>query len=103
MSRNFQLATVIAVLPLLASAQARRMDATDPVAGKTTLPYHSALAGYQRMQETGEPSIDRWRALNEEVARIGGHAGSIKEDAQASPASQEQAESSPPVRPRHHH
>lgn len=101
MSRIFQLATGIALLPLFACAQGARPDATDPTSAVITPSYDSAFAGYRPMQEDGEPSIKQWRALNDEVARVGGHAGAIKDDDSASSPPSERSEPKPPAKTPH--
>lgn len=59
-----------------AVAEPQRPGAADPAApGKTPI-YHSAFSAYQPMLAT--PPQD-WRAVNEAVARTGGHAGALKE------------------------
>lgn len=105
MSRKFQLAIGIsAALPLFASAQMPQMDAASPDSGGFPIAYRSAFAGYQPMQDPVEPSIEQWRALNDEVARVGGHAGAIKDDAPPETAAGGKEDASSPARmPQHQH
>lgn len=105
MSRKFQLAIGIsAVLPLFAAAQLPNVDAAAPDSGGLPISYRSAFAGYQPMQEPAEPSIERWRALNDEVARVGGHAGAIKDDASPENGAGGKEDASSPARmPQHQH
>lgn len=42
--------------------------------------YQSAFAGYHPYRESETPPQQSWRALNEQAAHIGGHAGQIKDD-----------------------
>ena len=54
---------------------AKRALGPDPAmpAGKApALEYRSAFEGYRRY---AEPEVSGWREMNEEVGRIGGHAG----------------------------
>lgn len=71
------------LLPAFASAENAHLarDPSDP-ADKGSIPaYQSAFATYQSLQESAEAPDARWRAHNEEVARIGGHAGVLKDAA----------------------
>jgi hypothetical protein len=81
------LVTLVAVQPVLPGASAfaqgaARSDPADPKTPSAMREPVSAYAGYRRFQE--DP-IASWREVNDEVARIGGHAGALKEDP-ASPA-----------------
>ena len=81
-------------MPLLASAQpsGKRPDPLDPGSEKATAIYQSAFAGYQALQEAAEPADAQWRAVNDEVARVGGHAG-IFRDAPQTPVPDKAEES----------
>lgn len=71
------------LLPAFASAENARLarDPSDP-ADKGSIPaYQSAFAAYQPLQESSDVPETHWRALNEEVARVGGHAGVLKDPA----------------------
>jgi hypothetical protein len=60
------------------AAFAQRGDANDPRAPETKPPpviYRSAFEEYRPYRE---PEIASWRAVNEEVARVGGHIGAMK-------------------------
>jgi hypothetical protein len=50
---------------------------TDAAAAAPSIKYHSAFERYRPFHE--EPLAD-WRALNEEVAGVGGHAGIMRGD-----------------------
>lgn len=41
-------------------------------------PYRSAFAAYRRFES--EPPPRHWRRANDEVGRLGGHAGHLRED-----------------------
>jgi hypothetical protein len=52
--------------------------------------YQSAFADYQPLRDVEKTPLESWRAANDEVARIGGHAGSLKQA--ATPASDKPAQ-----------
>ncbi len=58
-------------LPLIA---AERLP-TDPAASTPSVPYRSALEGYRSVQDVPPGN---WRALNDEVGRVGGHIGIMR-------------------------
>lgn len=67
-------ASALAVgLPSMASGQTS--NPADPAAPVTPNPYRSAFEGYRGF---GDTKLGNWRALNEEVARVGGHAGAMR-------------------------
>ena len=57
---------------LSGAAIAAELKATDPAAPAPSASYGSAFADYKPFREE---AIADWRALNEEVGRIGGHKG----------------------------
>ena len=62
-------------------------DPTDPAAIVPVAPYESAFAGYKILRESSDSPAKAWRDANDEMGRIGGHAGQIKDAAdQAMPA-----------------
>ncbi len=66
---------VAALAPLIAAAQsAPGPDASDPKAAKPPAGYRSAFDGYRPY---AEPDIARWREVNEEMGRLGGHVGHV--------------------------
>lgn len=66
----------VAGVPLLASAQAARVDAASPQAGASaTLPYQSAFAGYLPAPQSDVTPDKAWLQANSELAAAGGHAG----------------------------
>ena len=96
--------TVMLLGLLLARTSPRFAAQTTPTDASATVPpasYRSAFEGYRPAAE--EPIAD-WRALNEEVAAVGGHIGIMKGVAQQpAPAG---APPSPPTSPAsagHHH
>lgn len=74
---------VLAIAPLAAIAQdkPKQPDPTSPVEPAAELVYESALRDYQAYTEPKESPAKVWRAANDEMGRVGGHMGQIKEDA----------------------
>lgn len=52
----------------------------DPDSVSAQLSYQSAFAGYRPFRESEVPAQASWRAINEQAAQVGGHAGQIKDD-----------------------
>ncbi len=75
----------LAILPLAVSAQdkPKPADPTNPAAAVAPLLYESAFAGYQTSSEPEQSPDKNWRAINDEMSRLGGHAGHTKEAAAA--------------------
>jgi len=55
-----------------------RPDPADPQARVTVAPYRSAFEGYRGLDE---PKRIPWRDANQEVGRVGGHVGILREQA----------------------
>lgn len=68
-----------------------RPDPADPKASAPVRPYVSAFEGYRPYDD---PEIARWRAVNEEMGRLKGHAGHIPAGAPAKAGA-----ATPPVSP----
>ena len=51
-----------------------RPDPSDPKASAPVRPYVSTFEGYRPY---ADPEIARWRAVNEEMGRLKGHAGHV--------------------------
>ena len=51
-----------------------RPDPSDPKTSAPVRPYESAFQGYRPYTD---PEIARWRAVNEEMGRLKGHAGHV--------------------------
>ena len=68
---------VLAGIVLAQSAPLHAAEATptDPAGPAAAVTYRSAFEGYRRAAE--EPVAD-WRALNDEVGRVGGHLGIMR-------------------------
>jgi hypothetical protein len=54
-------------------------DPTDPAAIVPVVPYESAFVGHKTLRESSESPAKVWRDANDEMGRIGGHAGQIKD------------------------
>lgn len=79
MSRHVALATVAMAL-IAGGAQAQgRPKPEDPAAPTAPRSYVSPFEGYRAFAD--EP-IGSWRALNDEVGRVGGHAGVLRAEEQ---------------------
>ncbi|RJG03504.1 hypothetical protein D3878_19465 [Noviherbaspirillum sedimenti] len=76
---------VLASLPFAAIAQ-QTPQKPDPLAANAPVPastYVSAFKNYQAAADEQATPDKAWRAANDEVAKLGGHAGHIKSDAPA--------------------
>lgn len=72
-----------AMLLLLAAAAggaafAQSGDANDPRAPGAKVPPVTYRSAFEEYRPYREQEIASWRAVNEEVARVGGHIGAIK-------------------------
>jgi len=74
-------AAIAGLLPLLAMAQAHppRPAPTEPAAPIANQPYESVFRHYQPIGEPEQAPAAQWRAANDEMARLRGHAGHLKE------------------------
>lgn len=71
----------IAITPAVHAAQnpAESIDPADPSAAAAPFRYESAFSSY-RSVKSDEATPDKvWRAANEEMGRLGGHAGHMKD------------------------
>lgn len=62
-----------------------RPDPADPEARVPAATYRSAFEGYRRAEDAARAS---WREANEEVRRVGGHVGILREQAARDKAAQ---------------
>lgn len=89
MSSNKWLALAAwALLPVAASAQQDHSSPSpsQPAVSSSTLGYQSAFADYRPFEED-TPTPDKvWRAANEEMGVLGGHAGHMKDAAVVNPS-----------------
>ena len=58
-----------------AQGESERKDAATPELPVPPVTYQSAFEGYRPYREQ---DVDSWRAVNDEVAKIGGHIGVLK-------------------------
>ena len=56
--------------------QPQRPDPADPKARAPAIEHRSAFEGYRRY---AEPELAGWREMNQEVGRVGGHLGIVRE------------------------
>ncbi|HYD60498.1 MAG TPA: hypothetical protein VEC35_09100 [Noviherbaspirillum sp.] len=91
---HYSIALATAMLSLFASAQ-QKYAAPSPADGEATVPqivYQSAFNSYQSSSEEQATPDKTWRASNDEMGRLKGHAGHLSADRPAAPpASQEPA------------
>ena len=75
------LAIAALAIPLtgIAAQNNQALDPSNPAAESSGAPYESAFTGYRAWQDIKVSPVEGWRAANDEMARIGGHAGQIKE------------------------
>jgi hypothetical protein len=92
---------VLASMPYAASAQpsAQQPDPHDANATVSASGYESAFKNYQAAADEQESPNNAWRAANDEVAKLGGHAGHMKDHA---PSSSAPPESAPLDHSKHH-
>jgi hypothetical protein len=57
------------------AAQQARPDPADPKAKVPAIEHRSAFEGYRSY---AEPEVSRWREMNEEVGKVGGHLGIVR-------------------------
>lgn len=68
---------MLVAAPIAATAQenSRAKDPTDPTAAAVPARYESAFGRYQPLVESEESPVQAWRAANDEMGKLGGHAG----------------------------
>lgn len=75
MEKRCIVVAALAVAPFAASAQqAQRAASADAATKNPAVEYRSAFAGYRPYSD---PEVARWRELNEEAGRLGGHVGHV--------------------------
>lgn len=98
---------VLAALPFAAGAQQPAQKAMPPAgpqdahAPAPALTYASAFANYKAASDDAASPEQAWRAANDAVNKLGGHAGDSKGNAQASRAASPMAPM--PMQHGHHH
>lgn len=77
-----------ALLPL-AAAQEKHSPITPRTAASSggSMEYQSAFADYRAFTEEGATPDKQWRSANEEMGKLGGHAGHMKDASAVTPAS----------------
>jgi hypothetical protein len=85
------------LVPVAAIAQEKQTHyaPTDAKAPVTAIGYESAFKGYRSSSEEGNTPDKVWRAANEEMGKLGGHVGHMKDGA-AQPAGTSSAAPSAP-------
>lgn len=75
----------LAAAPVAVTAQEKSppMDPADPAHATPSFHYASAFSNYQQIAEEKESPDKVWRAANNEMEQLGGHAGHIKASAPA--------------------
>lgn len=69
---------VAASVAATAQENSRAADPADPTAAAAPYRYESAFSRYQPMLETEESPAQAWRAANDEMGKLGGHAGHLE-------------------------
>lgn len=88
---------VLASLPFAAIAQ-QAPQKPDPLAATAPVPastYASAFKDYRAVADEQATPDKAWRAANDEVGRLGGHAGHARGNAEAAPATPAPAQPAP--------
>lgn len=87
---------VLATAFTTAAAQEKyeRQDPSDPSASRGPFSYQSTLENYQQVADEAESPDKGWRAANDEMKALGGHAGHIKTTS-GSPSESSQGEPMP--------
>lgn len=99
----------MAAMPAAAAAQAApSANAADAGAVVAAHEYKSAFESYQSMADSDATPASAWRAANDEVGRIGGHAGSMRSAQESAARAKDSAAEWSPVAPHtghggHHH
>ncbi|WP_151638761.1 hypothetical protein [Noviherbaspirillum aerium] len=85
-------------VPAAAFAQEKQTQyaPTDAAAPITAIGYESAFKGYRSPSDEGNTPDKVWRSANEEMGKLGGHAGQMKESP-SQPAGASNAVPSTPV------
>lgn len=97
--------TSLAWLPLAAGAQ-QAIQAADPADARATVPplrYESAFNDYRGVPDEEKTPDHHWRAVNDAVRNLGGHAGHLKAGGSTAAESHSSSRSSmPPQHGKHH-
>jgi len=79
------LAAATASLAAHAQPKASPVDPADAGAAVPPISYQSAFKNYQPAKDAAETPDKIWRTTNDEMGRLGGHAGHMTGSAQAEP------------------
>lgn len=93
MSRSHWMIASLAASSMLAAAQDKPRDPANPAEVVSAPIYQSAFSGYQAATDNKKSPVELWRAVNDEMARLGGHMGQLK----ASPDARESMPAHPPL------
>lgn len=81
----------------IAQESAIPRDPSDASVSEADFRYESVFAGYLPAVESSDMPSNAWRAANEEMAKLGGHAGHIKNSANSGAGSASTAGSTRPA------
>ena len=59
------------------AALAQHPARPDPAAAKTRVPVRTYESAFKDYRSYAEPEVARWRELNEQAGRLGGHVGQV--------------------------
>jgi hypothetical protein len=78
----------MASLPFAAAAEQKQSESNpaDPSAPASAFRYESAFKSYRTPSDEGQAPDKIWRSTNDEMEKLGGHAGHIKADGDAAPS-----------------
>jgi hypothetical protein len=96
-------AAALASLPFAAIAEQKhhQADPTDASAAVPASGYESAFKNYRAAADEQESPEKVWRAANDEMGKVGGHAGHIKDDS-TTPSAAGSAQAKPADHRKHH-
>jgi hypothetical protein len=85
------------LVPVAAIAQEKQTQPapTDATAPVTAISYESAFTGYRTPSDEGNTPDKVWRSANEEMGKLGGHAGQMKDGASQPTGTSSAAPSAP--------
>jgi hypothetical protein len=85
---------VLAMLPPAVAAQgkSKNVDPADSAVAVPPIAYRSAFKGDQPLSDPTESPQQLWRAANDAMSRLGGHAGHVRQEQGRTPAAQPKKE-----------
>lgn len=80
-SRQWLALAAWVLVPVAAVAQEKQTQVvpTDAAAPVTAITYESAFKGYRSLTDDGNTPDKVWRSANQEMGKLGGHAGQMKD------------------------